>query len=53
MIANLQNQQAITTAQNFDSIPAPISASTSALRTLKVYITKPSDFNGNDYDTFK
>ena len=53
MIVDLQNQQAITAAQN----PAPISVSVSALasapRTLKVYVIKPLDFDSNDYNTFK
>ena len=53
MIADLQNQQATAAAQNPAPVPAPISASTPIPRTLKVYVTKPPNFNGNDYDTFK
>ena len=53
MIADLQNQQATVAAQN----PAPALASVPApapiLRPPKVHITKPPDFDGNDYDTFK
>ena len=53
MIADLQNQQAAAAAQN----PAPVLASVSAFapvpRPFKVHVTKPPDFDGNDYDTFK
>ena len=53
MIADLQNQQAATTAQNpaliLVSIPTPISIP----KPLKVYIAKSPDFDGNDYNTFK
>ena len=49
MIADLQNQQATVAAQNpiLTLAPAP------APRPPKVYVTKPSDFDGNDYNTFK
>ena len=53
MIADLQNQQAAVATQN----PAPALASISALtpipRPSKVYITKPLDFDSNNYNTFK
>ena len=52
IIADLQNQQAAA-AQNSTIIPAPIPAPALAPRPSKVYITKPSDFNSNDYNTFK
>ena len=53
MIANLQNQQATATIQNSALIPAPILAFASVPRPPKVYVTKPPDFDSNDYDTFK
>ena len=53
MIADLQNQQATTTAQNSAFIPALISTPISAPKPLKVYIVKPPDFDDNDYDIFK
>ena len=53
MIADLQNQQAVAAAQNPAPILAPVSVPTSASRPPKIYITKPPDFNSNDYDTFK
>ena len=51
MIADLQNQQA--TAQNSISVSASIPISTPALRPLKVHITKPLDFDSNNYNIFK
>ena len=53
MITDLQNQQAVAAAQNPAPVPAPIPALASVPRPPKVYITKPPDFDGNDYDTFK
>ena len=53
MITDLQNQQTTTAAQNPAPISAFVSVSAPALRTPKVHITKPPDFDGNDYDTFK
>ena len=53
MIADLQNQQVATAAQNPAPVPAPVPTPTSAPRPPKVYVTKPPDFNGNDYNTFK
>ena len=53
MIADLQNQQATAAAQNPAPILAPIRTPTSAPRTSKVHVTKPPDFDGNDYNTFK
>ena len=50
MIADLQNQQA---AQNSAPVPAPIPTSAPTPRLSKVHVTKPPDFDGNDYDTFK
>ena len=54
MITDLQNQQAAaTTAQNPALIPTPVPTPAPTPRLPKVYITKPSDFDGNDYDIFK
>ena len=53
MIADLQNQQTTTVAQNPAFIPASILALILIPRPPKVYITKPPDFDGNDYNTFK
>ena len=52
-LQQLIEQQAAITAQNPALIPALVSTSISAPKPLKVYITKPPDFNGNDYNTFK
>ena len=49
MIANLQNQQAAVVAQNPASVLAPVLVP----RPSKVYIAKLSNFDDNDYDTFK
>ena len=51
MIADLQNQQAAAATQNPVSTPAPVSAPTP--RPSKVHVTKPPDFDSNDYNTFK
>ena len=53
MIADLWNQQAVTTAQNSALIPAPVLTLISAPKPFKVYIAKPPDFDSNDYNTFK
>ena len=53
MIADLQNQQAAAAAQNPAPTLAPILTPASAPRPLKVYVIKPPDFDGNDYNTFK
>ena len=41
MIANLQNQQVIATAQNLAPILASVLAPTLIFRTPKVHVTKP------------
>ena len=53
MIADLQNQQAAVAAQNPAPVLASVSTPASTLRPSKVHITKPPDFNSNDYNTFK
>ena len=53
MIADLQNQQAAIAAQNPALILASVSALTSIPKTPKVYVAKPLDFDGNNYNTFK
>ena len=53
IIADLQNQQATAATQNPALIPASISAPAPAPRPPKVHVTKPPDFDGNDYNTFK
>ena len=53
MIADLQNQQAAAAAQNPTFALAPIPAFASAPRPPEVYVAKPLNFNGNDYNTFK
>ncbi|PAV14927.1 hypothetical protein PNOK_0948000 [Pyrrhoderma noxium] len=47
------NQQAVVAAQNSASTPASIPAPTPIPRPSKVHVTKPLDFDSNDYDTFK
>ena len=53
MIADLQNQQAAAVAQNPAPALAPIPTLAPTPRLSKVYVTKPPDFDGNDYNTFK
>ena len=53
MITDLQNQQAATAAQNSALILAPVLTPVSIPRTPKVYVAKPFDFDGNNYNTFK
>ena len=53
MITDLQNKQATVAVQNPASILAPVLAPASTPRPSKVHITKPPDFDSNDYNTFK
>ena len=53
MITDLQNQQAIAAAQNPAPILAPIPAPAPVPKPPKVYVTKPPDFDSNNYNTFK
>ena len=53
MITDLQNQQAAVTAQNPAPILASVLAPASTPRPPKVYIVKLSNFNSNNYNTFK
>ena len=53
MIADLQNQQATAAAQNPVLALAPALAPALVSRPPKVHITKPPNFDNNDYNTFK